>query len=86
VASRLLAAAMVIAYALWAVTSSTGDRQLWHLASIAALAAALARFDWLSAHAGDKPVEDLIIRDRLMAGAEAAWLILFAAGLLAARR
>jgi hypothetical protein len=54
-------------------------------ASTAALAAALVRFDWLSAHAGEKPVEDLIIRDRLMAGAELAWLVLFAAGLLSAR-
>jgi decaprenyl-phosphate phosphoribosyltransferase len=86
VVSRLLTAAMVISYALWAVTSSTGDRQLWHLASIVPLALALARFDWLSGHAGGKAVEDLIIRDRLMAGAELAWLILFAAGLLAARR
>jgi decaprenyl-phosphate phosphoribosyltransferase len=84
-ASRLLAGAMVISYALWAVTSSSGGRPLWLLASIAALAAALARFDWLSAHAGEKPVEDLIIRDRLMAGAELAWLVLFAAGMLAAR-
>jgi decaprenyl-phosphate phosphoribosyltransferase len=86
VVSRLLTAAMVISYALWAVTSSTGDRQLWHLATIVPLALALARFDWLSGHAGGKAVEDLIIRDRLMAGAELAWLILFAAGLLAARR
>jgi decaprenyl-phosphate phosphoribosyltransferase len=84
--SRLLSAAMVISYALWAVTSSAGDRQAWHLVSIVPLAVALARFDWLSGHAAGKPVEDLIIRDRFMATAELAWLVLFAAGLLAARR
>jgi decaprenyl-phosphate phosphoribosyltransferase len=84
--SRLLSAAMVISYALWAMTSSGGDRQVWHLASIVPLAVALARFDWLSGHADGKGVEDLIIRDRIMAVAELAWLALFAAGLLAARR
>jgi decaprenyl-phosphate phosphoribosyltransferase len=86
VVSRLLSAAMVVSYALWAVTSSGGDRQVWHLASIVPLAVALARFDWLSGHADGKGVEDLIIRDRIMAVAELAWLALFAAGLLAARR
>jgi decaprenyl-phosphate phosphoribosyltransferase len=86
VVSRLLSAAMVVSYALWAVTSSAGDRQVWHLASIVPLAVALARFDWLSGHADGKGVEDLIIRDRVMAVAELAWLALFAAGLLAARR
>ena len=86
VVSRLLTAAMVVSYALWALTSSAGDRQAWHLASIVPLALALGRFDWLSGHADGKPVEDLIIRDRFMAAAELAWLALFAAGLLAARR
>ena len=86
VVSRLLTAAMVVSYALWAVTSSAGDREAWHLASIVPLAVALARFDWLSGHADGKPVEDLIIRDRFMAVAELAWLGLFAAGLVAARR
>jgi hypothetical protein len=77
---------MVVSSALWAVTSSGGDREIWHLVSIVALAAALARFDWLSGHADGKGVEDLIIRDRIMAVAELSWLALFAAGLLAARR
>jgi decaprenyl-phosphate phosphoribosyltransferase len=86
VASRLLTAAMVVSYALWALTSSAGDRQAWHLVSIVPLAVALARFDWLSGHADGKAVEDLIIRDRVMAASELAWLALFAAGLLAARR
>ena len=86
VVSRLLTAAMVVSYALWALTSSAGDRQAWHLASIVPLALALGRFDWLSGHADGKPVEDLIIRDRFMAVAELAWLGLFAAGLVAARR
>ncbi|HEY3977776.1 MAG TPA: decaprenyl-phosphate phosphoribosyltransferase [Streptosporangiaceae bacterium] len=86
VVSRLLSGAMVVSYALWAVTSSGGDREIWHLVSLVALAVALARFDWLSGHADGKGVEDLIIRDRVMAVAELAWLALFAAGLLAARR
>jgi decaprenyl-phosphate phosphoribosyltransferase len=84
-AARLLTAAMVVSYALWALSSSGGAREAWHLASIVPLAAALARFDWLSGHAGGRPVEDLIIRDRLMAAAELTWLAMFAAGLLAAR-
>jgi decaprenyl-phosphate phosphoribosyltransferase len=85
VAARLLTAAMVVSYALWALSSSGGGREAWHLASIVPLAAALARFDWLSGHAGGRPVEDLIIRDRFMAAAELTWLAMFAAGLLAAR-
>ncbi|MGH3273798.1 MAG: decaprenyl-phosphate phosphoribosyltransferase [Streptosporangiaceae bacterium] len=84
--ARVLTSAMVISYALWAITSSSHAQQDWRLASILPLSVALARFDWLSGHADAKPVEDLIIRDKIMASAELAWLILFAAGILAAWR
>ena len=85
-AARGLAAAMVISYALWALSSGRpggpgGPLPWWHLASIIPLAIALGRFDWLTGHGGGKPVEDLIIRDRLMAAAELTWLLLFAAGM-----
>jgi decaprenyl-phosphate phosphoribosyltransferase len=81
--ARGLVAAMVISYAVWAVTSSRASQPpWWHLASIIPLAIALSRFDWLTGHAGGRPVEDLIIRDRVMAAAELAWLLLFTAGLL----
>ena len=53
----------------------------WHLASALPLAAALIRFDWLTARQPGKPVEDLIARDGLMVCCELAWLTLFAAGL-----
>jgi decaprenyl-phosphate phosphoribosyltransferase len=82
-AARALAAAMVVSYALWALTASHARLPpWWHLASIIPLAIALGRFDWLTGHAGGKPVEDLIIRDRVMAAAEAAWLLLFALGMV----
>jgi len=45
------------------------------------MAAALLRFDWLTAHQPAKPVEDLIARDRLMMVCELSWLALFAGGL-----
>ena len=49
--------------------------------SVLPLAAALLRFDWLTAHQPAKPVEDLIARDRLMIVCELSWLALFAGGL-----
>jgi decaprenyl-phosphate phosphoribosyltransferase len=82
-AARGLAAAMVVSYALWALTVSHGPiPPWWHLASIVPLVIALGRFDWLTGHAGGRPVEDLIIRDRVMAAAELAWLVLFALGMI----
>lgn len=79
--ARAIATAMVAAYALWAVGSPDGSMQAWHLASIVPLVAALVRFDWLNGHAAGRPVEDLIVRDRLMAGAELSWLVMFTLGL-----
>jgi decaprenyl-phosphate phosphoribosyltransferase len=80
-AGRTAAAAMIIAYALWAIGSADGRMRAWHLASIAPLAASLIRFDWLAGHATGRPVEDLIIRDRLMAAAGISWLVAFTLGL-----
>jgi decaprenyl-phosphate phosphoribosyltransferase len=80
-AARLITAAIIVSYALWAVTSSGGSRELWHLASLVPLAVALTRFERLSSRAAGRPVEDLIIRDRVMGAAELAWLLLFALGL-----
>jgi decaprenyl-phosphate phosphoribosyltransferase len=81
VVALALTAAMIVSYGLWALTSATGSRQLWNLASIAPLAVALVRFERLSGRAAGRPVEDLITRDKVMAGAELAWLILFSLGL-----
>jgi decaprenyl-phosphate phosphoribosyltransferase len=80
-AGRLIAAAVIACYSLWAITTATGARQAWHVASIVPLAVALARFDWLSGRRAARPVEDLIGADRVMAAAELAWLALFALGL-----
>ena len=79
--ARVLAAAMVVSYALWAVGDGDGWAQAWHLVSVVPLAVALVRFDWLAGQGTGKPVEDLLARDRPMAVAELAWLALFALGL-----
>jgi decaprenyl-phosphate phosphoribosyltransferase len=78
---RLVAVVMLGAYLLWAASQSSAWMRAWHLASAIPLAAALLRFDWLTGRAADKPVEDMIARDRLMASSETAWLLLFAVGL-----
>jgi decaprenyl-phosphate phosphoribosyltransferase len=81
VLARVLAAAMVASYALWAVGSGDGWAHAWHLVSVLPLAVALVRFDWLAGQGTGRPVEDLLARDRPMAVAELAWLALFALGL-----
>jgi decaprenyl-phosphate phosphoribosyltransferase len=80
IAQRLLSAAMIGGYLLWAVGQRDPARW-WHLASSVALAAALVRFDRLTARATSKPVEDLIARDPVMICCELGWLVLFAAAL-----
>jgi decaprenyl-phosphate phosphoribosyltransferase len=78
---RAIVAGIIVAYALWAVNSFGGWREAWHLVSVVPLAIALARFDWLSVHGAGRAVEDLIVTDRVMAGAELGWLVTFALGL-----
>lgn len=80
-AQRAVSVIMVGSYALWAVGEPVASMRIWHLLSSVPLAAALARFDRLTARATSKPVEDLIARDPLMVGCELAWLALFAIGL-----
>jgi hypothetical protein len=80
VAAQLLAGAILAAYTLWAAGTGNTWRLAWDLASVVPLAAALARFGWLSVHAAARPVESLIITDRIMLSAEATWLTLFAVG------
>lgn len=78
---RLVAAGMVVSYLLWAYGEHDPWMRGWHLVSALPLLAALVRFDWLTDHAGGRPVEDLITRDGPMACAELGWLILFMVGL-----
>ena len=78
---RVVAGAMILAYLLWATAERDPWMAGWHLASAAALSLALVRFDQLTGKAQGRPVEDLIIRDRLMNLFEMAWLIMFAVGL-----
>ena len=66
---RAVAVAMIVSYLLWAYTEHNPWMRGWHLASALALAAALARFDWLTGQATGKPVEDLIARDGVMSTA-----------------
>ncbi len=78
---RIVAGAMIVAYLLWATAERDPWMAGWHLASTAALGLALVRFDQLTGQAEGRPVEDLIIRDRLMNYCELAWLAMFAIGL-----
>ena len=78
---RVVSGAMIVSYVLWAWSEPHAKTQSWHLISSIALAAALVRFDRLTARATSKPVEDLIARDPVMVICEIAWLVLFAAGL-----
>jgi len=78
---RLVAVAMIAAYLLWARSEADPWMRIWHLASAIPLAAAMIRFDKLTARATSKPVEDLISRDPIMVGFELAWLVMFAVGL-----
>ena len=78
---RVAAGVMIAAYLLWAYGQHGGWSRTLHLLSILPLAAALLRFDWLTACQPATPVEDLIARDRLMIVCELSWLTLFAGGL-----
>ena len=78
---RVVAVVMIGAYLMWAYTGHDAWMRGWHLASAIPLAAALIRFDWLTAKASSKAVEDLISRDTGMLCCEVAWLVLFAVGL-----
>ena len=81
-AQRFAAAAMIITYGLWAIEEHGTWLRGFHLASALPLAAALARFDRLTARPTIRPVEDLLTRDPTIAVFELVWLLLFAAGLL----
>lgn len=78
---RVVIGAMIAAYLLWAQALANPYLRAWHLASTLPLAAALARFDWLTARAANRPVEDLISKDTVMLCCELAWLAMFVAGL-----
>ena len=72
---------MIAAYVMWAYTAHDPWMRGWHLASAIPLTAALLRFDWLTAKASSRAVEDLIARDTGMLACVLAWLVLFAVGL-----
>jgi len=78
---RAVSAVMIVSYVLWANAEPQARTRAWHLLSSIALAAALVRFDRLTARATSKPVEDLIARDPVMVACEITWLALFAIGL-----
>ena len=72
---------MIITYALWALSEQDNWIRAWHLASALPLAATLMRFDYLTAQASPRPVEDLLARDAVMVFLESVWLLMFVAGL-----
>jgi decaprenyl-phosphate phosphoribosyltransferase len=77
-------AGMIAAYLAWAASEHPEARS-WHLASALPLAAALARFGYLTGRRTTAPVEDLLTRDVPTLLCEACWLGLFVAGLLTER-
>jgi decaprenyl-phosphate phosphoribosyltransferase len=79
---RLTTVAMIIVYVLWALEEHGTWLRGWHLASAVPLAAALARFSWLTSRPTTRAVEDLLTRDTVIVVFELLWLLLFAAGLL----
>ncbi|HEY7143748.1 MAG TPA: decaprenyl-phosphate phosphoribosyltransferase [Streptosporangiaceae bacterium] len=78
---RLVVTLVIGAYLIWASTEHAVWMRDWHLASVLPLTAALIRFDYLTARASSKAVEDLISRDPVMLSCELAWLVTFAVGL-----
>jgi decaprenyl-phosphate phosphoribosyltransferase len=74
-------AGMIAAYLAWAASEYPAEARFWHLASALPLAAALVRFGYLTGRRTAAPVEDLLTRDGPMLACEAAWLVLFVAGL-----
>ncbi len=78
---RVAMSIMLVAYVLWALAEPQAWMRGWHLASALALAAALLRFDRLTALSDGRPVEDLIARDPTMICCELAWLTMFTIGL-----
>jgi decaprenyl-phosphate phosphoribosyltransferase len=80
IAQYAIGTGMIITYMLWAASEGHGTR-VWHLASAVPLALALVRFGVLSGQRTIRPVEDMIMRDAMMAACEAIWLILFIVGL-----
>jgi decaprenyl-phosphate phosphoribosyltransferase len=83
IAQLVIGVGMLATYLMWAASETTAARP-WHLASALPLALALVRFGVLTARRTVRPVEDLITRDAVMLCCEAAWLVLFCAGLYAA--
>ena len=80
-AQRITAIAMITAYVLWAMGEHRGWIRGWHLASALPLAGTLIRFDYLTAQATPRPVEDLLARDLPMVLLEIVWLLTFVTGL-----
>ncbi len=80
-AQRITTVAMLTTYVLWALGENDPWIRAWQLASALPLAAALIRFDRLTARATARPVEDLLARDFPMVMLELTWLLAFVAGL-----
>jgi decaprenyl-phosphate phosphoribosyltransferase len=80
-AQRLTTIVMLTTYVLWALGENNTWIRGWQLASAIPLAAALIRFDRLTARATARPVEDLLVRDFAMVLLEMTWLIAFVASL-----
>jgi decaprenyl-phosphate phosphoribosyltransferase len=76
---RVTTIVMLTTYVLWAL-GQDGARN-WQMVSTVPLAAALLRFEWLTARPTARPVEDMLARDVPMVLLELTWLLAFVAGL-----
>jgi decaprenyl-phosphate phosphoribosyltransferase len=79
----VLAVASVAAYVLWVFDSSGRSLGLWTPLSIAPFALAIGRYAFLVAAKKGGAPEDLFIKDRLLAFAVLAWLLLYGGGIYA---
>lgn len=78
------AAVALFAYCVWAFELPTVHGVPWRLLTIIPFAACLTRYGALLLGGEGEAPEDLLLRDRLLALAGLAWLVLFALGVHAA--
>jgi decaprenyl-phosphate phosphoribosyltransferase len=78
------AAVAIFAYAMWAFELPDVDGIPWRLLTVLPFAACLARYGMLIARGKGESPEDLLLTDRVLQAAGAAWLVLFALSVHAA--
>jgi len=78
------AAVAIFAYAMWAFELPDVDGIPWRLLTVLPFAACIGRYGMLIARGKGESPEDLLLTDRVLQAAGAAWLVLFALSVHAA--